>query len=383
MPAPRILILTAAFGEGHNSAARNIALALQAQGAETVVCDPCMQASPWITRHLCRAYRLVTTYAPRCWHRIYRSTDEIDFTKQRFRIMRKPERFLEKQMSDFSPDVVVCTYPLYPYFLQRIQANATQPVPVVTVITDSIAINGSWTKAQVQRWLVTDEITRQSLIKQGLPSDAIKTTGFPVHPTFATMAKLHASTSTVPFRILYFPTAKRGLVPEIATAMLEGFEHTHITIVLGKNVRRLYRQAKAIQQRFPGRVRLLGWTRRVPQLLCSHHLVIGKAGGATVHEAIAAQCPMLVHHLVPGQEEGNLQLLMMLGGGMLTETARDVQLAMQRLLQQSAKHWREMKHHLDAHHSDRGGENAAQVILECLGNHAEMIEGDAADFLPN
>jgi processive 1,2-diacylglycerol beta-glucosyltransferase len=127
----------------------------------------------------------------------------------------------------------------------------------------------------------------------------------------------------------------------------------------------------------------LGWTRRVPQLLCSHHLVIGKAGGATVHEAIAAQCPMLVHHLVPGQEEGNLQLLMMLGGGMLTETAHDVQLAMHGLLAQSAERWREMKHNLDAHHSDRGGENAAHVILECLSNHAEMLESDASDFFPN
>ena len=35
-----------------------------------------------------------------------------------------------------------------------------------------------------------------------------------------------------------------------------------------------------------GRVRIIGWTRKIPRLLNSHHLVIGKAGGATVHEAI-------------------------------------------------------------------------------------------------
>ena len=37
---PRILILTAAFGDGHNSAARNLALTLDAAGAETMVADP-------------------------------------------------------------------------------------------------------------------------------------------------------------------------------------------------------------------------------------------------------------------------------------------------------------------------------------------------------
>lgn len=39
---PRILIITAAFGEGHNSAARNLALALDLMGAETRVADPCV-----------------------------------------------------------------------------------------------------------------------------------------------------------------------------------------------------------------------------------------------------------------------------------------------------------------------------------------------------
>lgn len=57
----------------------------------------------------------------------------------------------------------------------------------------------------------------------------------------------------------------------------------------------------------------------MPQLLASHHLFIGKAGGAIVQEAIAAQCPVIVSHLVPGQEEGNIQLIE--GGGVGTFAA--------------------------------------------------------------
>ena len=45
-PPPRILIVTAAFGEGHNSAARNMGLALDAAGAVTQVSDPCMLGTP-------------------------------------------------------------------------------------------------------------------------------------------------------------------------------------------------------------------------------------------------------------------------------------------------------------------------------------------------
>jgi processive 1,2-diacylglycerol beta-glucosyltransferase len=57
------------------------------------------------------------------------------------------------------------------------------------------------------------------------------------------------------------------------------------------------------------RTTILGWTDEVPRLLMTHHVVISKAGGATTQEAIAARCPMLVNQVVPGQEEGNYELL--------------------------------------------------------------------------
>ena len=52
-------------------------------------------------------------------------------------------------------------------------------------------------------------------------------------------------------------------------------------------------------------------------MMTSHHIFIGKAGGATVQEAIAAQIPFLVSHVVPGQEEGNIALIEQTGIGAL------------------------------------------------------------------
>jgi processive 1,2-diacylglycerol beta-glucosyltransferase len=48
--------------------------------------------------------------------------------------------------------------------------------------------------------------------------------------------------------------------------------------------------------------------------------VISKAGGATTQEAIAARCPMIVNQIVPGQEEGNYELLRRTGAGALATT---------------------------------------------------------------
>jgi len=174
---PRLLIITAAFGEGHNSAARNLSLALDAAGAVTHTADPCLLGSPLVTEALRRGYRVVTTYFPRLWERIYRSTDQQDFRRQRLPLMRKPERYLARLLDDFQADAVVSTYPLYPYFLERIFEETGRRLPVFTAVTDSIEINAAWLKAPCDCWLVTDPATRQAMVGAGLPQERVVDSG--------------------------------------------------------------------------------------------------------------------------------------------------------------------------------------------------------------
>lgn len=372
MAMPRILILTAAFGEGHNSAAKHLAQGLQQHGAEAMVLDPCQRAAPWVTSILCRLYRWVTTYLPLWWHRVYCSTDEMDFSRQNMPLMRKPERYLADHLQKFPVDAVVSTYPLYPYFMERIMIAKGRRVPVFTVITDSIEINASWKKAPTDAWLVTDPYTREALANEGLPLHKVVDTGFPVHTLFSVIRPVSAQARVKPFRVLYFPTSKKPHIRRTSRALLEASSDLVLTIVLGRNIRLLHRRAKQLQREFPGRVRLLGWTSRVPQLLCKHHLVVGKAGGATVHEAIAAQCPMIVHHLVPGQEEGNLALLEKLGVGALAETPEQIRELVATLLANDAYEWRQMKCRLAAYRRHDGADRAAREILSRLTQTANV-----------
>ena len=363
---PRILIVTAAFGEGHNSAARNLALALDAAGVRTRVSDPCSLGSPRLTAFLSWGYRLVTTSLPQVWAWIYRSTDRCDFSRPGVSVMRLPERALADLLDDFQPAAVVSTYPLYPYFLDRIMAANGRRLPVFTVITDSIEINAAWLRAPTDWWLVTDAITRESMIGKGLPAEKIIDSGFPVHPVFAALAPVPPDDPCDPFRVIYFPTAKLTFLRRHGRALLDASPAVRLTIVMGRNVRHLYRRAREIKDAYPGRVRLIGWTRKVPQLLSNHHLVVGKAGGATVHEAIAARCPMLIHHLVPGQEEGNLSLLETIGTGAFASSPEDLGQRVTSLLANDAAAWRAMKSALAAHNRNSGAIAAADFIMRQL-----------------
>ena len=364
---PRVLIATAGFGDGHNTAARGLAKALKGQ-AQSIIIDPTNEASPRFNNILRSSYRYVTTYHPRTWKKIYNNVERRDFSRQSSSYMRRVERAFVQRVEAFDPDVIVSTFPLYPYFAERYVRSGGPRRPVITIVTDSININASWRKAPTDFWLVTDNDTRKSLIEQKLPEDKVIDTGFPVDPIFDTLDPLTETSPADPFRVLFFPTARKSTLAPTARAILEyGDWPTELTIVLGRNLRRLYRTAREIADSYPRRVRLKGWSRKVPQLLCEHHLVVGKAGGATVHESLAACCPMLVRHLVPGQEEGNLKLLRRIGGGSLADTEAAMVRAIHDLLSNQASDWRRQKQSLSLHTRPHAAKIAASFVLKIVG----------------
>jgi processive 1,2-diacylglycerol beta-glucosyltransferase len=77
----------------------------------------------------------------------------------------------------------------------------------------------------------------------------------------------------------------------------------------------------------------------MPELLMRNHLLIGKAGGAAVQEAIAARTPMLITSVVPGQEEGNAQLLTESGCAAICDTPAKISGAVATLFRDGAALW--------------------------------------------
>ena len=363
---PRILITTAAYGDGHNSAARGLESAFQGRAVVKVI-DPCAEGAPEVNELLRKGYRALTTYWPMGWRAVYRAVERRDFRKDTFAAMRKPEFVLEERVAEFQPDAIISTYPLYPYFVERMRKRGGWKGPLFTTVTDSIEINNAWLQAPTDYWLVTDNLTRRFMIQQGMEREKVVATGFPVSLIFQTLSPLTAGASLEPFRVVHFSTARRPHLPFVAEPVLK-HESTRLTLVLGRNEKRLSKAARKLSERFPGRIDIVGWTDRVPQLLCEHHLAIGKAGGATVHECLAASIPMLIHHLVPGQEEGNLALLRHFGGGDLADTHASLNEKMELLLASEGQEWKRWKRNLSKHSRPCSAQTAAQFVFEVLGS---------------
>ncbi len=332
-----VLVCSAGFGDGHHSAARGLCAALEELGAERDVApefvDLLARRHPRVNRVLTEGYRAVLTHAPRLWARVYHGFDTSRGVGVPEAILGTLREAMAEILERTRPVAVVSTYPLYAYVLDDLaRRGMALPFPRITVVTDSTSINAVWLRATNDFYLVPDERTAAVLRDEhDVPAATIRTFGFPVNPRFAALRAQNLRPDPADpgrgRRVLFMVNAHKGAAPELVARLLTEDPRLRLTVVAGRDTRlhgALRRAvAGAIDPR-TGRATVMGWTREVPELLNSHHLVISKAGGATVQEAIAAGCPMLFSQVSPGQEEGNARLLLDADAGRLTPTSDDV-----------------------------------------------------------
>ena len=306
---PRILLLTAGFGEGHNTAANCIAEALREhQGVECRVVDVYLETVPRFTKVLQAGYGLAINKLPFIWSAIFTALDKPGVLEKTLPLAGNLRTALRHVLDEYQPDAILSTYPLYAYLIGQLrkQGNLPSRAPLLTMVTDSTAINSSWYRAGSEAFLLADDETAEVLRRGGADSSTLHVLGFPVAPRLASLKPseevIHGAK-----RILYLPSSRVSHTLAVIRE-LQKLPRIEITIVTGR-LKGLH-QAIAESGLIDGvRSHLVGWTDKIPELLCSHHLYIGKAGGAIVHEAMAARCPILVSHVVPGQEEGNIELI--------------------------------------------------------------------------
>jgi len=361
----RILILTAGFGEGHNSAARGVrdGLACVApEGTEVELLDLFAEAYGPVNEFVRKSYLAVVNFAPRAWGAVYRWLDrKRDFDTEFARFSRLEEHF-SALLERFQPDVMICTFPAYPNVLRQIRernSKCSRPCKIVVVVTDSITINAVWYRCAADYFLVANEQSACVLRAAGVASEKIKVFGFPVSPKFAEST---GSNRVLPpadseRRVLYMIHAATRGAPKLAQRLAElGVD---LTVTIGR-ADTLMPEIKAAAG---DKAKVIGWTDDLPRMLNDSHLLIGKAGGATVQETIAAGCPMIINYVVAGQEEGNARLIVETNSGVIADSPREVITQVQRAFADGAKQWREWSANISKLSRPRAALDIANFLL--------------------
>ena len=363
----KVLILTAGYGEGHNSAARALQAAFNERpDVDAELVDLFALRAPRLNNLSRRGYLKLINTAPKIWSRLYRWLDESPRAPWMFRPLASHRRLLGRLIAEKQPVALVSTYPVYAWLLNQLRREGQVFCPHYTVITDALTINSVWYRTASAGWFVTDHDSATYLSTRGVPAAKIHVSGFPVALAFADRpahlvppeplpgvgpdkhragsSQQRCASPVPPRRVLFMINTGRTRALAIARALLQ-HSSWQLTITAGRD-EGLRRELLALAAGAPARSEVLGWTDRIPELLMTHHAAVSKAGGATTQESINALCPLIVSQIVPGQEEGNYELIRRHEAGTLAETPEEIVAALERLFADDARLWRHWRANL-------------------------------------
>ena len=364
----KILILTAGFGEGHNTAAKNLKSAfesLEGEEVEVQVFDLLDGCYGVMNRMLRKTYSMAIDRAPRLWQHFYDFLDHSSHARSHLHTLTRLHAAMEKLLLNMDPDAVVSTYPLYNYVIDGIfLGKRPRRFHQVTVVTDSISVNSIWYSCHSDFYVLPNEESAGILRENGIAESRIRTLGFPVSLQFERDLK---NEEKVPFKdrkpkILWIINAQRKKAPKLLKKLLDS-QLWDLTVCAGRDPQ-LYKALKKIIDRSGEKVELLGWTDQMAELMLQNDLVISKAGGATVQESIAAHCPMILTKVVPGQEEGNYELLRKNEAGICIEKWKEIPGQLELLFKEEGTVWNEWKKNIIQISKPGASREIARFVVE-------------------
>jgi len=372
----KVLILTAGFGEGHNAAARNVreALELASDDFKVEILDLLEISYGRLNQLVRTTYAKVIDYAPSVWNGIYEWLDGArwphpDGAVGLFRL----REHLSDILKSTEPDCVITTYPLYAPLIQLLyQDHSERPFRLISVVTDSITAHSMWWRSPCDYWVVSNDATAEVLRAGGVPADRVKALGFPVSPRFSDLRSrfLESPETAAVRRLLLVVNHNKKKAARTVEELLE-LPRVHLTVTVGRDAELKSELAEATRNH-SDRVTLLGWTNIMPRLLVESHLLITKAGGAIIQEALAARCPMIINHVIPGQEEGNARLVTESGYGAVAEHRKHVAGLVEEAFAHHGLRWHQWRKNLERDSKPDGAIRLAELVNKvCHENDEE------------
>ncbi|MGD8625116.1 MAG: glycosyltransferase [Anaerolineae bacterium] len=383
MATKQVLILTADAGLGHRSAAEAIAAVLkQRYGSDCAVniANPLDdERVPSALRDGQSEYDQVIQELPGLYEFGYQATDAAlpasvlgsVLTIMLFGVVRD-------LIHQHDPTVIVNTFPLLQAPVGAVRVMEGRHIPLVTVVTDLTTNHRIWFQQSTDLCIVPTQQAYDLALEYGFAPEGIRLIGIPVDPALAQRPPDRAALR-----------AELGWQPDLTTLLavggkrvrslgdaLHGLNHARLplqmAVVAGGNDE-LYRQLQDTE--WHATTHLYNFVDEMPQFMHASDLILCKAGGLIVTEALACGLPLLLTEVIPGQETGNAQYVVENGAGELTEDPMSVL--------ETVYHWLDADRALLAERAENarrlGCPDAAHNIAELVWTADQIIPSPPTD----
>ena len=317
----KILILYAAYGGGHYSAAKSIKKCLDDNfEVETEIIDCIEYINKVLNKITTEAYKEMARKAPNLWGKVYSNSQKGMLGHVSSRTNKMMAIKLKNLIKEKNPDLVISTHPFSSQMVSYLRKKGKINCKLVTVLTD-FAPHEQWLIGHeyTDAFFVSNDNMEKYLCDYGIEKDKIHVTGIPLSDRFFQKfdkTAIYSEFNLDPSKplILFFGGGEFGLGKDRTLQILDALIHNlttcQIVAISGKNKKMNQGFSQLVDSSHSqDRVRILDYTNQVPELMSIATIVVTKPGGLTTSESLASDLPILVINPIPGQEEENAEFL--------------------------------------------------------------------------
>ena len=317
----RILVLSASVGAGHMRAAQAVELALHelAPDADVRNVDVLTLTNAAFRRVYGSAYLDLVNKAPHVLGYFY---DMLDRPRRpgsrRDRLRLAVEKLnlakLKALLIDEPWDVIVNTHFLPAEIIADLRRDKKLATKQITVTTD-FETHRLWVNQPCDLYTTATDEGKAYLVHWGVPAEHVVVTGIPIHPVFAApkpreeCLRKQGLVGDRPVVLQLAGGFGVGPVESLLGCMLTLEQPLEVAVVCGNNEKLRQKLSKTkVPPRH--RVKVIGFTTEIDELMGAADLVISKPGGLTTSEILARGAAFAVVNPIPGQESRNSDYLL-------------------------------------------------------------------------
>ena len=336
----RILILSLATGQGHNTAAAALAEEFCARGDECEVADAIGLSSAKASRAVAGAYIKMAVYTPRVFGGLYQAGLKISSRRHKSVVYLANKGYAEgllKHIRQNGYDAVIAPHVFPADALTSLRREGNLSIPCFAVATDYTCVP-FFEEAEMDAWFIPGRPLLSEFLKRGLPEEKLICTGIPVGRRCLEAPKREQAREIIEMdpdtRLALIMGGSMGfgnpqtLVRSLSEQM---GKNSRVVVLCGRNAA----LKRRIEESFGGgeRVMALGYTQEVPLWFAACDVLLTKPGGLTSTEAAVMGVPMVHTPPIPGCETKNASYFSSLG---MSLTAKDTQTLAQEAAQLAA-----------------------------------------------
>jgi processive 1,2-diacylglycerol beta-glucosyltransferase len=343
--SPRILVLSAAVGAGHLRAAQAVELALHEVAPQATVrnVDVLELTNSAFRRVYGKAYLDLVNRAPHVLGYFYDLMDQPSrsgrHSGDRLRLavekmnLRPFIRFLHEEPWD----LVINTHFLPAEIIASLRRKGALTLPQVTVTTD-FETHRLWVNQPCDHYFTATCEGAEYLAHWGVPRDTVTVTGIPIHPVFSKpkdrgeCLQRQGLANDRPVVLQLAGGFGVGPVAKLFRELLDVETPIQLVVIAGRN-EAVKAQLAAVAPPERHRLKVLGFTDQIDELMAVADLVVSKPGGLTTSETLARGAVMVIVNPIPGQESRNSDFLLENGAAIKVNNLGTLRYKVELLLQ--------------------------------------------------